>query len=244
MGKPGVPVLEVRCCGGRQPPADFTFTGEAFTDRAMTGRAPRAARRAGWACVLVNSEAEVIAGFYGPCPDPFPTSLRAELMAVIQLFRMALPPVTIWVDNKGVVDGWTHGRAWCCASARPAADLWKQFWDKIDDIGAEGISIKKCKGHATVAGVEAGRSTNFPKIGNEHADHFAGRGVQAAEGQSSSSMAREAYREARRWYDWLFVLCSHWPTDMQPRPKAKAKARAAGPDAPQGAGKQVRLHPR
>lgn len=60
--------------------------------------------------------------------------------------------------------------------------------------------------------------------GNDHADHVAGRGVQVAEDQSPPERAHEAYMEAKRWYDWLFVLCSHWPADTQPKPKAKAKA--------------------
>ena len=34
---------------------------------------------------LVDAEAKVVAGLYGPCPDPFPSSLRAELRAIIQL---------------------------------------------------------------------------------------------------------------------------------------------------------------
>ena len=84
----------VRCCGGRQLPADFTFTGHAFTDGALRGRAPIAARRAGWACVLVDGEGKVIGGLYGPCPDHFPTAFRAELRAVIELLVLAVPPLT------------------------------------------------------------------------------------------------------------------------------------------------------
>ena len=37
LGKPAVPDHSVRCCGGRQPPADFTFTGNAFIDGALRG---------------------------------------------------------------------------------------------------------------------------------------------------------------------------------------------------------------
>jgi len=184
----------------------------------MRGRSPHIARRAGWACVLVNGEGQVIAGLYGPCPDTFPTSLRAELRAVIQLLTLALPPLTIYVDNKGVVDGWANGRTWCCSSARPAADIWREFWRRIDDIGTEGIAILKCKGHATEADVQAGRSTPFLRTGNGHADHFAGRGVDVAEDQVPSEDAKAAYREARAWYDWLKVLVANWPQDTQQRP--------------------------
>ena len=80
--------------------AGFTFTGHGFTDGAMRGRAAKDARRAGWACVLVDDVGDVIAGLYGPCPDSFPTALRAKLRAVIQMLELALLPLTIWVDNN------------------------------------------------------------------------------------------------------------------------------------------------
>ncbi len=56
----------------------------------------------------------------------------------------------------------------------PAADLWDRIWHKLDNIGIEGIEICKCKGHATEGAVQAGRSTQFLRRGNDHADHFAG----------------------------------------------------------------------
>ena len=77
----GVPILKgplpppahtIRACGGRQAPDDLEATGFAFTDGAMRGRAPRAARRSGWAWVVVDHSGDVIYGLHGPCPDPFP----------------------------------------------------------------------------------------------------------------------------------------------------------------------------
>ena len=125
------PKLVIRPCGGRSLPSDFTFTGVAFTDGAMKGRAPKAARRAGWACVLVDDSGLVIGGLYGSRPDHYPTAFRAELRAVIELLMLAVPPLHIWTDNQAVVDGWHRGKAWCCASTRSAADLWMRFWAKL-----------------------------------------------------------------------------------------------------------------
>ena len=232
-----VPRLVRRWCGGTEPPSDFTFTGKAFTDGAMRGRAPQAARRAGWACILVDDTGAVIAGLYGPCPDPFPTSLRAELRAVIEILRLALPPLVIWVDNKCVVDGWARGKAWCCASTRPAADLWREFWRLLEDVGPEGVRIEKCKGHATEGDVQAGRSTPFLRAGNANADHFAGYGVDVAEHQVPSEDVVTAYKEARRWYQWLATLVAHWPADTQGRPSER-RARSARPARP----RPLRLH--
>ena len=235
-GKPlfqqGVPVLvrpskvpkhELSCCGGRQLPPDFTASGYAFTDGAMRFRAPKSARRAGWAWVVVDEQGQVIFGLYGPCPDPFPTAFRAELRAVCELLVLAVPPLTIWIDNSEVIQGWKKGRQWCCSSARSAADLWRVFWHRLEDIGEEGIELRKTKGHATEVDVQQGRSTDFERAGNEHADHFAGRGVDAALHQSPNQAEVLAYKEATGWYKWLSLLCSHWPKDVDPQPKGRLK---------------------
>ena len=99
-----------------------------------------------------------------------------------------------------------------CSSSRLAADLWRRFWWLIEDIG-EGIVVQKCKGHATEADIQRGRASSFAKKGNDNADHFAGRGCEIAESLSPSGAERKAFREARRWYGWLAVLCSQWPAD-------------------------------
>ena len=216
---PAVPHQEVRCCGGRHQPADFTATGNAFTDGAMRGRAPRSARRAGWAWVIVDDDGQVIFGLYGPCPDPFPTAFRAELRAVCELLIIAVPPLTIWIDNKEVLDGWSKGKQWCCSSSRSAADLWTTFWNKIDDIGADGIVLQKTKGHATEVDVQLGRCSAFARAGNDHADHLAGRGVDVAISHAPNQSAIDSYKEATKWYRWLTLLCANWPADVDPRPK-------------------------
>ena len=149
---------------------------------------------------MVDGSGAVIGGLYGPCPDHYPTAFRAELRAVIELLMLAMPPIQIWTDNQAVVDGWRRGRTWCCASTRSAADLWMRFWAKIEDIGTEGVSINKCKGHATQGDVDAGRSTTFLQTGNAHADYFAGRGVEVAEDQAPSGHLKDGYREAWQWY--------------------------------------------
>lgn len=214
----------VRVAGGRRLPQDFSFTGDVFTDGALRGGGPVRARRSGWAAVLVSSSGHVIEGLYGTCPDAFPSSLRAELWAVLQMLVIAIPPFTVWTDSAGVVDGWHRGRVWCCASCRPAADLWRKIWWRLDDMGCDGIDIRKVKGHATEADVEAGRSTPWERECNDHADHFAKRGVEVAEAQLPSDSLRARYREARAWYSWLAELIGHWPADTQDRSTQRAEA--------------------
>jgi ribonuclease HI len=214
-----VPKFVSRWCGGRVPDGNFTFTGNGFTDGAMRGRAPRTARRAGWAAVLVDDDGLIEAGLYGTCGDRFPTAHRAELRGVVEILRYAIPPLTIWTDCQSVVDGWVCGPTWCCSSARAAADLWRELWWIVDDIGGTaGIFVKKCKGHATDDDITSGKSSVFLKAGNDHADYFAGRGVDIEEEQVPSQAQRQAYHVARQWYLWLARLTVvGLPIDTQPR---------------------------
>ena len=206
---------------------DPAFTGNVFSDGSLRGGCRRGDERGEWAAVCVTDQGDVIFGAYGTCPDHFLSSLRAELWALLQVLRHARPPVTAWVDNAGVVDGFGKGRVWCVAACRPAADLWRLVWDKADDLGNEGISVVKVKGHATDADVAAGRSTPWQKLCNDHADHFAKRGAELAEHLSGTEANRQAYRMAKRWYHWLAVLVSNWPADTQGRKKLRAEEETA-----------------
>ena len=139
---------------------------------------------------------------------------------------MAIPPLTIYIDNAGVVNGCSRGKAWCTAAARPAADLWRQVWRRMEDIGS-GITILKCKGHATEADVTAGRATALTRAGNANADFFAGCGVTMAEHAAPAERSRLAYREATRWYRWLGVLAGNLPQDTTKRAQSLGDGEAA-----------------
>ena len=218
----------VRICGGRRAPDDFSFTGHGFTDGAMRNAMPTAARRAGWASILVDDEGKIIFGLYGPCECHFPTALRAELHAVLVMLRHALPPLTIHVDCKTVVDGWRKGRSWCVSASRPDADLWAQIWRIKEDIGP-GVEVVKCKGHATESDVLNGVCTRFEKDSNDHADHYAGAGVDIAVDLAPNEKLVQQYKEARRWYLWLATLAADLPTDTQQRQQVPATPRAEKP---------------
>ena len=210
------PVGIIRNCGGRQAPGDFSFTGHGFTDGAMRNVAPTSARRAGWASILVDDVGKIIFGIYGPCDCHFPTALRAELQAVLMMLRNALPPLTIHVGCKTVVDGWRKGKSWCTSSSRPDADLWAQIWRIKEDIGP-GVEVIKCKGHATDKDVETGRCSKFDKDANDHADYYAGAGVDIAIDHAPNDELVKQYKEARRWYLWLAALAAELPADTQQR---------------------------
>ena len=210
------PKLVVRWCAGVEVD-DFQFTGDVFSDASVHAGCRKGNERAGWAAVMINDAGLVTGGIYGTCPDFFPTSLRAELWGALQVLRHALPPVTIWLDNAGVVDGFARGRSWCCSSDRPAADLWRRFWWKLDDLGGEGIDVRKVKGHANDADIESGASTPWQRNGNQHADFFAGRGSLLAEELSPTRADADLCKRASAWYSWLSHMVAHWPNDTTRR---------------------------
>ena len=221
MKKPAKPPRFVeRWCGGVEVEG-FHFHGDVFSDGSVRHGCRKGNERAGWAAVIIDDAGMVVAGIYGTCPDFFPTSLRAELWAVLQVLRHALPPITIWVDNDGVVGGYARGKEWCCDSDRPAADLWRKLWWKVDVLGGEGIRIKKVKGHATDADIEAGVSTAWHRSGNDHADHFAKRGSHLAEELSNTWADTASCRQAKEWYSWLTTLVANWPKDIERKRRRK-----------------------
>ena len=101
----------------------FFFTGEGFADGAMKNITLARARRAGWAAVIVDGAAKIVNGMFCTCVDLYPTSLRAELRGVVNMLRWAIAPLTIWVDNQIVVDGFVKGKGWRCSASRPTAGI-------------------------------------------------------------------------------------------------------------------------
>jgi hypothetical protein len=89
----------------------------------------------------------------------------------------------------------------------------------VDDIGGtSGIQVRKCKGHATDEDVASGKSSIFLRAGNDHADYFAGRGVDIEDEEVPSQVQRQSYLVAKRWYLWLARLTAEGlPVDTQPR---------------------------
>jgi hypothetical protein len=94
--------------------------------------------------------------------------------------------------------------------------LWREFWYQISEMGSDGIQIKKCKGHATDADVFSGASSVFLRAGNDHAEYYAGKGVDIEEEEVPAEAARQAYTVARQWYTWLAAFVEDWPDDTQP----------------------------
>ena len=104
-----------------------------YTDGALKGLFP-CARCAGWALIVIHAKSATWDS-YGTLVERYPTVFRAEIRAVLEALRLAVPPLTLHTDNGLVVLGWQRGKQWCCSSERDGADFWQVFWRRKDDIG-------------------------------------------------------------------------------------------------------------
>ena len=101
--------------------------------------------------------------------EPCPTTFRAEPRAALETFRIASPPFDIHTDNQELTDGWLNGEKWCCSSCRDGADMWREVWARIKEIGL-GIHIVKVKAHLQFAYVQRGIISQQDWCGNGLAD--------------------------------------------------------------------------
>ena len=134
--------------GTEEMPEDFFYTGLAATDGAASNSQYKPLRRCGWGAASCNEETgEMQWGRFGRLPFKMQRVLLAELWAVIQVIRFAIPPLTILVDNATVVKGFRRGRRWCIHPSRPHAETWLLAWKLFDEAneGEQKIEIQKQK---------------------------------------------------------------------------------------------------
>ena len=125
------------------------------------------------------------------------------------MLRIALPPLTIHCDNDQVVKGRQKGRAWCTAAATDCADLWREVWHYLDDIGS-GVSIVWVKGHTTWMDVLMRRVTLQQHRGNEMADAAAKTARSRAEAIAPATTYNGHIKRAIAWYKWMLEFATEW----------------------------------
>ena len=160
-----------------------TFSGRGFTDGSLM-RKTRTGGQTGWAAIERRCSAnEATVVMYGVLPVSLPVQrriLRAELWALWRILVHCLPPLRIYIDNAAVVEGVHKGRKWCCAAARPHADVWRRIWIVLSDVGLgdQGIDIQKCKSHISKAArAELGAVARDIAKGNDEVDSYAKSGA-------------------------------------------------------------------
>jgi hypothetical protein len=111
-------------------------SGLAASDGSLCDGTVRPLARSAWGfAVWSESDRAIVGAAAGPVPGMLHEILRAEVWALWQLLRKAIPPLMVVIDNLEVVRGLARGRAYCCSAARPHADVWVSLWDVLDGLG-------------------------------------------------------------------------------------------------------------
>ena len=166
-------------------PEDFFYTGLAATDGAASNSQFKPLRRCGWGAASCDEETgEMMWGRYGRLPFRLQRVLLAELWAVIQVIRFAVPPLKILADNATVVKGFRRGRRWCVHPSRPHAEIWRLAWKFFDEAneGEQKIEIQNTKAHIKKANLpQQGTEEHRNMVANMAADKLAVEGAQLHE---------------------------------------------------------------
>ena len=186
-------------------------TGDVYTDGSAEGGFFRAIR-AGWGAVALSEDGVVSWRAGGVCHEPQANIFRAELSAVLAVLQMALPPLRIHVDNAQVVQGFRMGRPWCVRSRSYGADLWREVWDKYEDVGG-GIEVVKVKAHTSWWEVLAGRISARDRAGNDLADKEAKKALKEAIKSSPIAAFNGHLARAVEWAKWMLRYAESWKDD-------------------------------
>ncbi len=205
-------------------------TGDVYTDGALSGRWRQIAR-GGWGVAVLRPDCdEVEWAMHGTCAEDYPSVIRAELKAVLQALRVALPPLCLHIDNAEVVEGLGRGREWCVAPNRDGAEVWQSIWYYLDEIGG-GVTHRKVKAHTAIEDIELGIVTKRDRIGNEAADAQAKAGARLAERLSPTLAPRLELVKAVRWLYWARRFVATWSADVEEEDPGVGRARPAAEEA-------------
>ena len=121
--------------------------GDVYTDGSSKGLF-WLARRGGWAVVALDVTGRWLWTKRGTLGGLNVSSFRAELQALYEVLKIAVPPVRIHIDNQDVVDEVSRGRKWCTLASTAGADLWRCIFDKLEELRDEGeVVVVKVKAH-------------------------------------------------------------------------------------------------
>ena len=204
-------------------------TRDVYTDGSVASGWWRATRAA-WATVAIDAQGEVVWTQQGVCGEPQASIYRAELTAVLETLRVAVPPLTIHVDNAAVVQGIQDGKQATTRAGREAADLWRQVWHLMDEIG-DGVRVSKVKAHTSWWDVWDGKITLRDRGGNEAADAAAKAMLNEALLEAPIRNFSVQAARAMLWAKWIVKYASDWLDDADPMddvPAVPAERRERG----------------
>ena len=191
-----------------------TATGRVYTDGSARGSFWKV-RRAGWAFVVLGEDGRWRWTAKGTVDGPDASSFRAELKALLEVLRVAVPPIRIFVDNKGVVDGVKKGEKWCTHSKSACADLWRKVWFLLNELEGQEVHVLKIKAHTTWWDVICGAIPYVDHLGNTMADKAAKEGMAAAESLAPTTAFRRQLQAALTWLKWVLMYTFEWVGDVE-----------------------------
>ena len=164
------------------------FEGWVSTDGSVVDGNGHYLGRAGAAVVQLGGSAskeEVMGWVKEPESNPFEvralccsmggcrlTSGDGELFAFEVLMERAVPPLVLFTDYKGIVDGLAMGRAWCTAGDKTQADRWKRIWDRLEKWPRNSLLAKHFNSHQDIADITEAKE-RIVWLGNWVADGVA-----------------------------------------------------------------------
>ena len=139
----GVPFLEVQESVRWQTSEldGAGLRGNVCTDGSLKHK-HRSGGQCGWAAVSGHGSTPAVT--WGCMPAKLPVHkriLRAELWAVLQALRHAVPPIAIHTDCAAVLLGVSRGRRLCCAARSKHADVWRLIWGKFSTLVSARLGL-------------------------------------------------------------------------------------------------------
>jgi hypothetical protein len=132
---PRIPEDTVTFVGEPDGDGDWTLGGEVATDGSLINGTFSKLRAAGWAAIMADANGNLTKGIYGPLPFARPSILAAEIFAVLMTLTHGIDVRHLYIDNAQVIRCLLKGRLYSTSADRPCAFMWRQIWNKIDDVG-------------------------------------------------------------------------------------------------------------
>ena len=107
-------------------------------------------------------------------------------------FNRVIGPVTVHVDNKGLIDGLRKGESKCVKQTAGDADLWIEIWEELHGLAERGIwaEVEHVKAHRTKKEEKhVSQFERFVTEGDEKADELAKAGTILDEGFKAEGRA-------------------------------------------------------
>ena len=156
---------------------------------------------------------EELMACWGPLPHKLPVQrkiARAELHAVLVMLRNAQPPVTLWVDCQLIIDGVQAGQRWATSPKRQHADIWRDIWWHLDDMGSDVVDFKKVKAHQSKAKwKQHSQDMQVGLAANHAADAYAKRGASEGNNVFLAYIRDAVNAEAARCRGVLDYISAH-----------------------------------